>query len=218
MKNVYLVRHGESEANIGNIYLGGETPLTEIGHGQAEFIAERASKLPIDVVIASTLVRARQTAQHIVDKTGKTLETSDLFVERRSPSEYVGRPYSDPKTAEIDKILDENFGKPDWKYSDEENFDDMKVRAKKAMDFLEARPEQEILVVTHGLFLRMLVGTIMFGDEFTGKEGYSLFKTLRTKNTGLTIFEHSPADRDAHDGRVKAWRMLTWNDHAHLAD
>jgi len=214
MKKVYLVRHGESEANVGNIYLGGETSLTDVGHEQAEFIAERASKLPVEVVIASTLLRAKQTAQHIVDKTGKLLETSDLFVERRSPSEYVGRPYSDSKTGEIDKVLDANFGKPGWRHSDEENFDDMKIRAKKAMEFLEARPESEILVVTHGLFLRMLVGTIVFGDEFTGREGLCLFKALKTKNTGLTVFEHD-LQGERFGGQ---WRMLVWNDHAHLAD
>lgn len=214
MKTVYLVRHGESEANVGNMYLGGETPLTAAGHNQAEFIAERASKLPIEVVIASTLLRAKQTAQHIVDKIGVPMETSDLFVERRSPSEYVGRPYSDPKTAEIDKVLDANFGKPGWRYSDEENFDDMKIRAQKAMALLEARPEKEILVVTHGLFLRMLVGTLVFGGEFTSREGLRLFKAFKTKNTGLTVFE-----LDLEDERFGGqWRMLTWNDHAHLAD
>lgn len=217
MKRIYLVRHGESEANVGNIYLGGETPLTEEGHRQADFIAERASKLPIEVVVASTLLRAKQTAQHIVDKIGKPLETSDLFVERRSPSEYVGRPYGDPKTADIDKILDANFGKPGWRHSDEENFDDMKVRAKKAVEFLEARPENEILVVTHGLFLRMLVGTILFNDEFTGREGFSLFKTFQTKNTGLTIFLYHP-EAISEGVHKKVWRILTWNDHAHLAD
>lgn len=216
MKRIYLVRHGESEANVGNIYLGGKTPLTEVGHQQAEFIAERASKLPIEIIIASTLLRAMQTAQHIVDKISKPFETSDLFVERRSPSEYIGRKYNDPATAGIDKILDANFGKEGWKYSDEENFEDMKTRAKKAIEFLEARPENDILVVTHGLFLRMLVGTILFGDEFSGREGFNLFKTFQTKNTGLTIFMYHP--ETATEGMYKAWRMLTWNDHAHLAD
>jgi broad specificity phosphatase PhoE len=214
MKKVYLVRHGESEANVGNMYLGGETPLTAKGHEQAEFIAERASKLPIEIIIASTLLRAKQTAQHIVEKTGKPIEFSDLFVERRSPSEYIGRKYNDPATADVDKLLDANFGKPGWRYSDEENFDDMKVRAKKAMQLLESRPENEILVVTHGLFLRMLVGTLVFGDEFTGREGLRLFKAFKTKNTGLTVFE-----LDLEDERFGGqWRMLTWNDHAHLAD
>lgn len=213
MKRVYLVRHGESEANVGNIYLGGETLLTEVGHQQAEFIAERASKLPLQVVIASTLKRAMQTAQHIVDKTGKPLEFSDLFVERRSPSEFVGRAYGDDATTAINKLLDENFSKPNFRYSDEENFEDMKVRAEKAIEFLEDRPEEHILVVTHGLFLRMLIGTITFGNEFSGREGWALFSTLQSKNTGLTIFLNNPKE-----DRFSKWRMLTWNDHAHLAD
>lgn len=213
MKRVYLVRHGESEANVGKIYLGGETPLTEAGHGQAEFIAERASKLPVEVIISSTLKRAHQTAQYISDKIGKPIETSDLFVERRSPSEYIGREYSDVKTWGTDEILNKNFGKPDWRYSDEENFDDMKVRAKAAIALLETRPENEILVVTHGLFLRMLVGTVLFGDEFSGREGKALFRGMKTKNTGLTIFEYNP-----DDGFFSGWRLFVWNDHAHLAD
>ena len=84
MKTVYLVRHGESSANVGatKYFEGAESPLTEKGTEQARYIAERCTKLPIDLLVASTVKRAQQTASAISERINKPITSSELFVER----------------------------------------------------------------------------------------------------------------------------------------
>ena len=96
MKSLYLVRHGESETNAGNIMFGKSAKLTARGHEQAKFIAQRCARLPVEVIISSGFPRADETARYIVNAVGKSLEQSDLFAERRHPSFPLGRSKSEP--------------------------------------------------------------------------------------------------------------------------
>ncbi len=129
IKNIYFVRHGESEGNISDIRLPETSPLTELGRKQAEYVAKRASKLPIDVMFASTMIRAQETARIISEKIGKDFESFDFFIESVVPSEHVGKTKDDPLVVkEMDKIW-KNFGVPGFKHSDEESFDELKKRA-----------------------------------------------------------------------------------------
>src|SRR3989344_1425307 len=151
MKKVYLVRHGESEANVGEHHGDASSPLSEKGKRQAEFIAERVSHLPVQCVIASTMVRAQQTAEAISAKVSLPIESSDLFVESRGPSEYLNAIYTDPAAIKAYLEMRENYGKPGWRYTDAENFEDHTIRAQAALKLLEGRTEEHILVVTHGI-------------------------------------------------------------------
>ena len=67
MKKLLLIRHGESEADILKVHEGrADFPLTENGHRQAaamgKWVAERYK---IDMIFASTLRRAAQTAEYL---------------------------------------------------------------------------------------------------------------------------------------------------------
>lgn len=62
-----LVRHGESSNNTMNIVSNDIEgfPLTEKGKNQARFVASEIVKVPIDVIISSPILRARETAEII---------------------------------------------------------------------------------------------------------------------------------------------------------
>ena len=90
MKTIYLVRHGESEGNAGPLRLGHAGGLTERGREQAQILANRCSKLNVDLIVSSTLQRARETTEYILKKVIAPVEYSDLFIERRNPSEIMG--------------------------------------------------------------------------------------------------------------------------------
>jgi probable phosphoglycerate mutase len=53
MKNIYFVRHGESEGNQARLYQSAETSLSEKGHLQAKLIAERFDNIEIEIIISS---------------------------------------------------------------------------------------------------------------------------------------------------------------------
>lgn len=66
---ILLVRHGQSEGNLVRSFLGHtDLNLTELGHLQAEKTAEFLDSYDIDMLYASDLQRAWQTAEHIANR------------------------------------------------------------------------------------------------------------------------------------------------------
>lgn len=61
MSIIYLIRHGQSEANKRRIW-GGDFPLTDEGREQALTVPVRISEIP-DKVVSSALKRANETAR-----------------------------------------------------------------------------------------------------------------------------------------------------------
>ena len=64
---IYLVRHGQSEANISNYYQGQlDTHLTQEGFEQAQKVALRFKEInDFDIIYTSDLKRAYDTAKAI---------------------------------------------------------------------------------------------------------------------------------------------------------
>ncbi|NTS32797.1 2,3-bisphosphoglycerate-dependent phosphoglycerate mutase [Phyllobacterium sp. BT25] len=74
-----LVRHGQSEWNLKNLFTGWRDPgLTELGHKEAIEAGKRlkAKGLQFDIAYTSVLSRAQATLDHILEEVGQTgLET-----------------------------------------------------------------------------------------------------------------------------------------------
>jgi broad specificity phosphatase PhoE len=71
MLHLILVRHGVTEWNAQRRYQGQtDVPLSELGKQQVELVAERLVGQKIDVVYASDLSRAWETAQIIAEMNG----------------------------------------------------------------------------------------------------------------------------------------------------
>ncbi len=210
MKTIYFIRHGESEGNVGPIRQAATSSLTEKGREQSAFVAERCTKLPIDTIVSSSMNRAKETAEIILVKVKKPIEYSELFVERRRPSEVLGKPKDDPAGLKAEREIKAHFHQSGWRYSDEENFDDLKQRAKDILEYLAHRPEDNILVVTHGFIMRIVMAYVAMGDKLTGEECEQFIRTLHMENTGITVICHDKKKSDS------SWWLWTWNDHAHL--
>ena len=61
---IYLIRHGESQANEKGLFLGhGDLDLTERGRAQAQKTAEYLKNVPVDKIYSSDLLRAYNTAE-----------------------------------------------------------------------------------------------------------------------------------------------------------
>jgi broad specificity phosphatase PhoE len=210
MKTIYFIRHGQSEGNVGPIRQDASTPLTKHGELQAAYMAERCAKLPIELLVSSTMKRAKDTAGIIGKKIHREPVFSDLFVERRRPSVQTGVAINDPHSLEVDQILYQNFATPNFRHSDEENFEDLTERARAALDYLASREEEHIAVVTHGFFMRIVMAAAIFRKELTARECELFMRTFLMENTGLTILKSSGEDHEP------PWHIWVWNDHAHL--
>lgn len=212
-KVVYFVRHGQSVDNVTPVFQSAASPLSKIGHKQAKTIAHRASNLSFEALITSTYTRARETASYIEKATGKKAELSDLFIERKKPSSVDGKPHSDAKAKDLWRKSNESLFTPGLRVDDAENFDDILERADKALEFLDSRQEESILVVTHGYFLRAIVARVILGDSFSPEALKNFQSVASMENTGLTVLRYQAAPEEEH-----CWRLWIYNDHAHLAE
>lgn len=212
MKKIYLIRHGESEANAGSKWQGAAGGLTSRGREQSRALGARLAGVSFAALVSSPLQRAIETTSIIAEHTGwdKEIEYSDLFVERRKPSVQVGMDRASPESLEIEREVIAHFGELGWRYSDEENFEDMTTRAKAALAYLAEHPDDEIAVVTHGYFMRVMLACAIAEDALTPALCEHFIASFRTANTGISLLMYEPGKEEC------PWWLWTWNDHAHL--
>ena len=80
-RSVFLVRHGQSAANIGGLSIPNPViPLTDAGRQQAMGLAERLPAQP-PRVLASPFLRAMDTAKPYAQRTGQAIEGEPLLHE-----------------------------------------------------------------------------------------------------------------------------------------
>ncbi|TSC71405.1 MAG: putative phosphoglycerate mutase [Parcubacteria group bacterium Gr01-1014_70] len=207
-KTIYFVRHAESEANVADDRFQDSTSqLSAEGLRQAEVLAERVSNISVDMIISSTMKRARQTSEIVAKKIAKPVVYTDLLHEARLPSVYYGKRRDDPEILKLQGLYMQNRFDKRWRLADEENFEDRKARAKKILAYLLGFKEEKILVVTHGTILRITIAFMMFDDDLTPIEYHKVVPFLHMTNTGITVCTHN---------KKEGWRMLTWNDRAHF--
>lgn len=183
MKTVYFLRHGQTRLNRTWVHQFPDTRLSDKGRAQAAEVAEHFKNKKIDVIITSNLTRAEETAATIAQKNGAPFETSDLFVELRRPRSLWGISWAHPRSLWIMGCLYLNAAKEKWHHSDEENLEEFRARARRALELLADRPEQNILVVTHRGFIATLRERMMRdGLGTVGQYRRALWKNLEIGN------------------------------------
>jgi broad specificity phosphatase PhoE len=80
---IYLARHGQTPLNESDVLRGLADPaLDEAGHDQARRLGEALGPRGLVAVIASPLLRARQTAQPVAERAGLVVATDQCLVDR----------------------------------------------------------------------------------------------------------------------------------------
>lgn len=213
------MRHGEGEHNVNKLYSLPTFSLTEKGNKQAETLAQRLTSLPIDLIVASSFKRARQTSEIINTKLNKKVIYTNLATEIRRPKEIAGKSWEDKEVIKIRQLLDENFGNPNWRYSDEENFFDLKKRAEAFLKYLDTFGEKNILVVSHVNFIKMAFLVMMLKEDLNPSIFLRAYDFLQLQTSGLTICQKENTTHTTFGTRKKTeWEAITWNDQSHLAE
>lgn len=208
-KLIYFVRHGESELNAEGIRQGPDGSLSEKGVVQVMTTAKRFPKEKgrPQVIIASPFQRTQETADIIGKELKMPVEYSDLLVERKNPSEIVGHKGDEKDVRKIVDVIDKSYHDDSLRFSDEENFVDLKNRARNLLYYITERPEERLIMVTHGIFLKMVVAYMIYGEKLNA----SLYNTVsyvnKMDNAGMTICQFVP-----HWFKADEWKVITWND------
>ena len=150
-----VIRHGESEADLLDVHEGrADFALTERGYRQAEAMANYvADNYNISKIYASTLTRAKQTAQHLSDKTGIPIAFDENLMEFNNgllaglPRAVVREKYPEVPDLPIDKAV---YG--------QESQVEFRQRAENALSRIlnEVEPDETIAVVSHGGMINQL--------------------------------------------------------------
>ncbi|MEK7570933.1 MAG: histidine phosphatase family protein [Patescibacteria group bacterium] len=92
---IYIVRHGESEANLADVR-GADTKLTKTGKKQVQEFAQKHKHIHFDAIFSSPLIRAQETATIIAEERKLEILTKEALRERFS-GELDGKKYEEIK-------------------------------------------------------------------------------------------------------------------------
>ena len=201
MLRLYFMRHGETVWNTERRYQGmTDIELSEEGLRQAECAAKRFKNIKIDKIYASPLKRAMKTAEKIAAEKGLEIISEDNFREIHF-GEWEGKTV--PELTEKYGESYTNFIREPHKYGfpGEGSVENVINRIKPGIDRLIAEDEGNVLIVSHGGIIRLMIMYIMGLDS-------SWFTKMWINNPGVSIVEIK------NDRRL----LLTLNDSAHLAE
>jgi len=95
---ISFVRHGETALNRdGRLQGRVDLELSDRGHEQAARVATRFPPGSVGVILTSPLLRARQTAAAIAERSGAAVEVDDRLIEL-DYGEWDGKPLSEMRT------------------------------------------------------------------------------------------------------------------------
>lgn len=192
---LYLVRHGITQAHEQNTRQIDSDELSDQGRRQARDMAIILEDKRIDLIISSTTTRASETAEIIREHLHIKSEVihTDLFKEEKRPIEITGKNKNDPEIHRILSLLKQNASNPEYRFSDEETFNELVTRAKEAEKFLRNFDVENILIASHGTFGKLFLAYLIFRENLT----YSIFEVMRSSvRMGYAGFIEISEDND----------------------
>jgi probable phosphoglycerate mutase len=185
----------------------GDAGLTPLGRTQAERLRDRLAatgEIKANILIASTLPRARETAEIIAPALGLPIIFDDEFQEQ-SPGDFDGKQW--------DEIKDEIPNQHDEPYRpfgpNGENWGQFILRVGTALNRILYQHEgKTIVVVCHGGVIDASF-LVFFGMNTLVPPETAFY----TRNTSITVWE-----RREIEGYSLRWRLTGYNDDLHTRD
>ena len=169
MKNIYFIRHGQSEANVDHDILktreDSSIPLTKKGIKDAKNAGEKLKELLANdknepTVYVSPWSRTKQTCEQIY---GKLHLSKPPKVYPGIAEHFMNLVGNEENWEKFSQFKASNWSIKDFvnvTYEGGESLGDVMVRADKFVEFLSGFPEGPIIVVSHGQFIKMVLAII----------------------------------------------------------
>jgi probable phosphoglycerate mutase len=183
----YFVRHGVTDLNFKGRRCGGDMdiPLTDLGCDQAYLLAKQIEMLDLGIrgIVASDLIRTRQTSLIMSGVLGGIPITTDKLLNERHLGEWNGKPI-----AENEQLLKQGVTPPGG-----ETEDQFTARITQALEHLRARFAEKILVVSSRGVGR-IINTVMGGEGRLAVANGEVVEFSGVKDSGdsYTLRVHRP--------------------------
>jgi probable phosphoglycerate mutase len=214
--HLYLIRHGQAVVNVTGAMGGpkGDVGLTLLGRAQAGRLRERlaSGEIRADVLLASSLPRARETAEIIAPALGLPVLLHDDLHELRVGPEADGLP--------MDEYI-RRFGWTDIATNPltpvdpgGESWARFMLRVSETLTrIVEEYKGKTIVIVCHG---GVVDGSFL---HFFGLNAHEFPKArFHTANTSLTHWCHQGRLSPDKHSTTWSWRLGYYNDTRHLVD
>ena len=185
MTTIYLIRHAEAEGNLYRRAHGWyNSTITDRGYRQIAALTKRFTDTKFDAVYSSDRFRTMITALSIYKTHGLPLRTV------RALREIDVGYWEDTPWAELERIDPEqlaNFSNDsqNWHVPGCESFAEVRERMRKALtEIAEAHPNGTVAVFSHGMAMRIIVGTLQ------GMTLHEIDKTGHAENTAVAKLEY----------------------------
>ncbi|MCR4333588.1 MAG: histidine phosphatase family protein [Patescibacteria group bacterium] len=208
-RRFYFVRHGETVLNAAHTKQGPDGGLSELGKKQAEATGALLAPLAVRAIISSPYERAKETATIINKKLRVPVSYTSLLAERRNPSEVIGKDRDDPEVKRIIDQIDLAYHDDDYRHSDEENFIDLKKRARRCLRYLAWHGSLRNCVVTHHAFLKMLLSYMLYHHKLHSKDYVKLSYFNMSDNGGISVCEYHPWKMFS---ATRGWEIVSFNE------
>ncbi len=169
-KHIYIVRHGETVLNHSHRHQFLSTPLNERGIAQAHTAAKILQDISIDTIFTSDATRTLETAQILQGTINNKLPIikDKIFREIQRPEYILGSYFWSARSILYLIRLYLYSGSAKWPYKNGENMKALKVRAKHVLSMLSTASGTQIVVVSHRLFINMILNEI-YGKSIINK-------------------------------------------------
>ncbi|MEI6462240.1 MAG: histidine phosphatase family protein [bacterium] len=194
---ITFVRHGKTEAHELNRRQTSEASLGEVGKDQAKKVAKHLKNKLSDKdyahIVSSPYKRARETAEFISSEVGLEIIENELIHEILPHPDLDGQAF-DSEIAQRFLREVEKFGYDiNWKFENGgESIRDVINRAKKFKHHLMKNYKgKNLIVVSHGTFLRIFITYILLGDKYEAQTFKKVMESFKLENTSLTEMEYN---------------------------
>ena len=183
MTEIILVRHGETEWNVQEVFRGRtDVELNQTGIKQAELLAEHLSHLKLDAIYSSPLRRAVKTAEIIASRQRLNVEIAPGLIDF-DYGKWQGLSHQEVKD-KYKKLYTEWLKNPHQvKMSDGETLDEVRKRALMVVNEVIAKHDGTIALVSHRVVNKVLICALLGLDN-------SHFWNIRQDNCGTTTFTY----------------------------
>lgn len=185
MKTIILVRHGQTQWNVGEKFRGRvDLELNETGIKQAELLAEYLADTRIDAVYSSPLKRTLKTSEIVARRHNLKVETRHELIDL-DYGEWQGLSHEEVKDKYKELYLDWLYRPETIRLPGGESLEDVRKRAKVVIDEITSRTgDFTVLLMTHRVVGKVLICALLGLDN-------SRFWNIRLDNCGVTTFRHA---------------------------
>jgi broad specificity phosphatase PhoE len=209
---VHFVRHGESVSNAAPGGMALPTikgdRLTDLGREQAATVARYLGEVEATRVLTSPLRRARETADILGGRLGLPVEELDELQELRESDGYEELSLEDQRLRRWSVWMAAHGDDPDYSYRGGETFNEISTRVRRAQERLLTLGDENVIAVSHGIFLRFFLMRTLLADGFGPSQVQRLWQ-LESINCGICSFEHRGRELAANY-ELDPWTCLSW--------